>query len=99
MVLIPANLSQWNFEVIKDLVDKGYLEADEFEFKPAIKNRDPNLQTRIVETACGFANTDGGFIIFGVKDMGNKTDDRITGIDKSDDLATQFGDKLKHWGL
>lgn len=95
LVLFPADLSRWTFEIIKDLVEKGYLETDEFEFKLSIKSRNPALEARIVETACAFTNTSGGFIIFGVNDLAADTKNRITGIDKSDDLAAQFGDKIK----
>jgi predicted HTH transcriptional regulator len=77
--VIPANLAQWNFDTIKDLVDRGYLESDEFDFKLAMKNLNPVIDNKIIETSCAFANTDGGFIIFGVKDMDKNTDDRIVG--------------------
>jgi hypothetical protein len=55
--MIPRALAEWNYERIKDLASKGYLEPDTFEFKPAIKSKDPKLDNRIKETACAFANT------------------------------------------
>lgn len=92
--MIPRDLSEWNYERIKDLASKGYLETDSFEFKPAIKSRDTTLDSRIKETTCAFANTNGGFLIFGVLDMDNAEGDRLVGVDRSDDLAKEFGDKL-----
>ncbi|MPZ07038.1 MAG: hypothetical protein GEU26_11600 [Nitrososphaeraceae archaeon] len=93
--MIPTRLSEWNYEIIKELVEKGYLEADTFEFKREIKSRNPKLNDRIVETACAFANTVGGFIIFGIDDLGNSKKDRIIGLQESDDLSKEFGDKMK----
>jgi Putative DNA-binding domain len=93
--LIPQSLSEWNYEKIKELTDKDYLEADTFEFKLKIKSRDPKLNDRVVETTCAFANTAGGFIIFGINDMGNRKEERIVGLQKSDDLSKEFGDKIK----
>jgi predicted HTH transcriptional regulator len=93
--LIPKKLSDWNYIVIEDLVNKNYLETNEFEFKPAIRGKDPKLNDRIMETSCAFANTNGGFIVFGIKDSGNTLKDRIMGIEFSDDTAKEFGDKIK----
>lgn len=92
--MIPRALTDWDYETIKDLATKGYLETDTFEFKPAMKSRDTTIDGRIKETACAFANTNGGFIMFGILDMGNVKGERIVGVDKSDDLAKEFGDKL-----
>ncbi|CAN5455427.1 hypothetical protein BH18THE2_BH18THE2_20970 [soil metagenome] len=78
--MIPRTLPEWNCDKVKELTDKGYLEADTFEFKFEIKSRDPKINERIIQTSCAFANTDGGFIIFGVADLGNKNEDRIVGL-------------------
>jgi predicted HTH transcriptional regulator len=91
--MIPRDLSEWDYERIKDLASKGYLETDTFEFKPTMKSRDSNLDNRIKETACAFTNTNGGFLIFGVLDL-DHAGDRMVGVNKSDDLAKDFGDKL-----
>jgi Putative DNA-binding domain len=92
--LIPRSLSEWNYDRVKELVDRGYLEDDAYDFKLAMKSSDPKLIDKIRILSCAFANTDGGFIIFGVEDWGNKKEDRIAGIQKSDDLAKEFGDIL-----
>jgi len=96
-MLVPLKIEDWSFDIIKELVISEYLETDTFEFKPSIKDFDPNnkLTHRILETTCAFANTNGGFIIFGIDDMGNKIGNRIIGIDKSDDLGKHFSDKIK----
>jgi hypothetical protein len=92
---IPDSLDSWTYDTIKTLVDNDYLEDQTFEFKPAIRSRSPSLNQRIVETTCAFANTDGGFMIFGIEDLGNTKQDRIKGIERSDDSAKEFGDKIK----
>jgi hypothetical protein len=48
---------------------------------------------RLRETIAAFANSDGGYLIFGAEDTKDKsTADRIVGIDKSFDLPAKFGD-------
>lgn len=93
---IPAKLNGWNYSVIRRLVEDGYMEASRFEFKPGIKDHTPKQQLthRIRATSCAFANTDGGFIIFGILDEKNAKD-RIVGIDKTNELAKEFNDKIK----
>lgn len=91
---IPQQLDQWNYEIVKDYVEKGYLETNYFEFKSAIKNKNPTENTGIIETACAFANTEGGFIIFGIDDIRITNRDRIVGV-RNSDLAKEFGDRIK----
>src|SRR5207249_5257897 len=41
-------------------------------------------------------NTKGGFIIFGVRDLGDgKTTGRVDGIEPDSDLAKDFGEKIR----
>jgi hypothetical protein len=91
---VLPKLSDWSYDSIRELVNKGYLETDRFDFKLEIKSREPDHHKRIARTACAFANTMGGFVIFGVRDMGMDNRAHIEGIELSDDLAKQFGDKI-----
>lgn len=70
------------------------MEGDTFDFKCAIKSRDPKENDNTIQTACSFANTKGGFIIFGVCRNSNGRYE-IKGLDKYDNYAKEFGDKIK----
>lgn len=84
----PSSLKEWNFEIIKNLVEKNYSETEIFDFK---SNLQPSIkQERIV---CAFANTSGGFLIFGVGDT--KKTDRIIGIPSKVDFQKKFYDKIR----
>ncbi len=84
----PRILEKWNYDIIKELVDKNYFETEFFDFKANLQA--PLKQEKIV---CAFANTNGGFLIFGVGDI--KTTDRIIGIDRKRDLSKEFYDKIR----
>lgn len=47
-------------------------------------------------TVCAMANSNGGWIVFGVKDRatGKPARDRVVGIPLGSDLRREFGDKL-----
>ncbi len=76
----PRTLEEWNYDIIKELVDKDYFETEFFDFKADLQPA-PD-QEKIV---CAFANTIGGFLIFGVRDI-NKPD-RIIGIGRKRDMS------------
>ncbi|MGA9149363.1 MAG: ATP-binding protein [Candidatus Nitrosopolaris sp.] len=99
---VPNTLEGWNYEIIRQLVIEGYYETDTFDFKPVLtprhqdqKKRDDYIQ-QLLNTVCAFANTYGGFIVFGIEDQKNKKgEDRIVGLDRTD-LGAEFGDKIKN---
>lgn len=91
--MIPSKLSEWNYKVVKQLAEK-YLETDKFDFKYQIRSRDPEYSKSIINTTCAFANTMGGFLVFGLHDIGAGRLE-IEGVEWSDDLAKEFGDKIK----
>ena len=48
------------------------------------------------KTVCAFANTEGGFLIFGIKDNRELSlAERIIGIDPKRDFPREFGDKIR----
>jgi predicted HTH transcriptional regulator len=80
---------------------EGYCETDTFDFKPILKpvfgdpRKHDDYNERILNNVCAFANTYGGFIVFGIEDAKNKEgEDRIVGLDRLD-FAAEFGDKIK----
>ena len=82
-------------EVIEKLVSQGYLETDYYDFKAELSSRDPQNSPRLTNSACAFANTRGGFIVFGVGDLDKPMQERIRGITVDSDLAKDFGDKIR----
>ena len=93
---VPRSLDGWTLPVIKDLVDTRTGEDDTFDFKEVLKPSKPDtaeFNVRLVATACSFANTAGGFLLFGVK--ANVTDgERVVGIPKSEENAKVFSEKV-----
>ncbi len=93
---IPINLEDWNYKIIKQLVELGATETDKFDFKKDLQVRE------LDKTVCAFANTDGGFIIFGILDekeqKHNKNKDRIEGISESlkYDFKTHFYNQINN---
>jgi hypothetical protein len=93
---LPLTIEGWTFEIVEQLVDQGYLETDFYDFKAELNSKEPKHLQRLTTTACAFANTKGGFIIFGVKDLaGGNRAGRIEGIASESDLAKDFGDKIR----
>jgi hypothetical protein len=91
--LIPNTLDEWDYEGIKQLVDKGYFETDTFDFKYKFKSLDHAYHESLVNTASAFANTRGGFMVFGVHRKKDGTYE-IEGIEKNDNIAMEFGQQI-----
>jgi len=92
---LPLGVNKWALDHIVGLVTEPYLETEKFEFKRQLYSQEPDYNDKLTTTACAFANAGGGFIIFGVKDLGEADGvDRIEGIPLSDDLANDFGQKI-----
>jgi hypothetical protein len=75
-------------------------EPGHFDFKEVLHDkRDPRWNEKIAKAVCSMANTDGGFLIFGVGDRKTDTEhpeDRIVGITVGEDHAKEFGEKIRH---
>jgi len=99
-IAIPNSVSEWTFPLIVQLVDSDYYETDCLEFKELLIVDDPThkeeYRRTILRTVSAFANSRGGFIVFGVADRSSKKKgrDKIVGLDKSKDLAKLFGDQV-----
>jgi len=95
--LIPATLEAWNIEAILHLLVQGYYEAETFDFKQMVPHKsDEAEKLGLIKTCCAFANSSGGFLIFGVKDAksvkaGDPIESRLIGFDQKYDLPEQFG--------
>ncbi len=91
--MIPKNLVDWNIESVHALVQQGVYESDGFDFKECLPDpRDPLCKERLTKTCCAFANSYGGFLIFGVKnDSSLSATERMVGIEASIDFPEHFG--------
>ena len=96
--MIPNELDDWTYELIENLVESGVFESDRFDFKVGLPDRnDPRGKDRLEKSVCAFANTEGGFLIFGVKDDRSLScNDKIIGINPADDFPRKFGDKINN---
>lgn len=92
MAKIPENVNEWSRGILVDLLDEGYDEDLRLEFKSKI---DSNTK-RIPITACAFANTKGGFLVFGIdNDRKKNIEQRLVGLDDSDQLKSQINNQIR----
>lgn len=87
---IPENVDEWDLGTITNILHENYYESNILELKESI-----TTDNELAKTVCSFTNTDGGIIIFGVKDNRKiKTMDRMIGLDTSQDNATLISRQL-----
>ncbi len=91
--MIPQSIEDWTLETIKTIAQKGIFENEYFDFKEKLPHsKNTNDKERMFKTCAAFANSNGGFLIFGVKDdKGLSVEDRLVGIDLNLDFPEQFG--------
>ena len=91
--MVPEVLEQWDIDTLINLLTKGYFESEEFDFKETLPHsNDEGGKLRLIKTCCAFANSSGGFLIFGVSNSGLvPVQDRLVGIDSNFDFPEHFG--------
>ena len=91
--MIPETLEGWTVEVIEALLQQGVFESDRFDFKEQLPHpRADGDKLGLVKTCASFANSAGGFLIFGVKDdKGLTPSQRLVGFDPAEDFPERFG--------
>ncbi len=78
----PENLEDWNLEFLEELVEEEHEENAYLEYKSQLKIDKDKLEKEFT----AFANGNGGYIIFGIKD-----NHKITGIENpEDEELTQY---------
>lgn len=83
---IPQTREGWTYEIIKRLCDEHAAETDTHEFKEKLIESD-----KLTKCCCAFANSKGGFLIFGIRDNSHQ----IVGMKRDPEFGKHFGDKLK----
>ncbi len=100
MKTLPPVLTEWTLDTVSGIVKDFEFEPDWFDFKAILnpKGEGANkFNESVCKTACSMANTNGGWIIFGVQDRGiGKVEDRITGIPLGGDLLAEFSKKVSN---
>jgi hypothetical protein len=96
--MIPKSLTEWSILAITNLLIQGYYETEFFDFKEMLPHSKNEVEkTRLHKSCCAFANSSGGFLIFGVKDdRALSPKDRLIGIDQALDLPELFGSYPKN---
>lgn len=88
-----TQLSEWSKEWIKQILDQDLSEGYLYDFKTDISTKDQSL-TKVVTS---FANTQGGFIIFGIKDGESATGwKRLHGVTDKKEFAKKLSDTLSN---
>ncbi len=99
----PADINQWDYSTIHTLVTQRDHEPGIYDFKEVLSGTGTDegkkkLNDSICKAICSMANTDGGYLIFGVKDPKqwlNLTEKEIIGgIPKSSEYVKEFGNKI-----
>lgn len=84
---LPESLDQWTLEFVKDLIAGDVVESDVIEFKLGLPETDT-----LTELCCSFANSSGGYIVFGIK---QKSKFIVEGIPFDTEFVRNFGDRLR----
>ena len=91
--MVPKTLEEWSLAALKDLLARGTFEGETFDFKEMLPDsKGEKAKGKLRATCAAFANSVGGFVVFGVSDnRKHKAEQRLVGIDKGEDLPEHFG--------
>lgn len=77
---IPKNIDGWNYNLIEQLVDIPFEETEELEYLSSAFNLGRE-KSDVERKICSLANTNGGFIIFGVKENRSSDGKRLESLE------------------
>jgi hypothetical protein len=90
-----TNLSEWCVEWINEILNRDEEESMHLEFKADINSKDPKHLYNIQKAVSSFANTFGGFIVFGIKDKASASGwERLCGVQNTTGFAKELTNKL-----
>jgi len=89
----PTRLQDWTLENITGLLKSGAFEPDRFDFKEQLPHsKDPADKLHLRKSIAAFANSGGGFLIYGVKDDRTlPVKERMIGVPTQVELPRDFG--------
>jgi hypothetical protein len=92
-ILVPRILNEWTLDSLIHLLGNHYLEPESFDYKSRLPDpRDEEGKKRLRDACAAFANSSGGFLVFGVADDPRlPADHRLAGLPTSLDFPVQFG--------
>jgi hypothetical protein len=96
MAIVPSTLEAWTLDAVVSVVADGVFEARSFDFKEMLPAAgDERGKSRLRRTLAAFANSNGGFLIIGVKDdRALPATERLVGVGVSLDVPTQLKDHV-----
>jgi predicted HTH transcriptional regulator len=90
--VVPRTRDEWTLDAITQLLIKGYKEHESFDFKESLPHKsNADKKIDLLKDCCSFANSSGGFLVFGVTDdVSAPLNDRLKGISTKEFLV-DFG--------
>lgn len=90
--MLPQSLDEWNLDRLRQLLANGYKESEHFDLKEMLPHKESKKdKLGLRKDCCAFANAEGGFLVFGVKDDTRlPVEDRLEGI-TDPEFLTKFG--------
>jgi len=91
-IVVPNTLEEWTLDTISQLLVGGYKEAESFDFKESLPEKsNPKHKLDLIKDCCAFANSFGGFLVFGVSDdISASVESCLKGI-TAKEFLTDFG--------
>ena len=89
----PTSLNDWDFALVESLCKDGPDECSWYDFKEVLhpeRGDKSKYNATLLKLACAFANSGGGFIVFGVTDSRD-----IEGLSEDREFGKAFGDKMR----
>jgi hypothetical protein len=95
--MIPTTLAGWTLDVIEGLLARKSFESETFDFKSQLPHKsDKAGKLNLRKQCCAFANSEGGFLIYGIADDRTlPATKRLVGMPAVDDFPLNFGDYPK----
>ena len=91
--MLPTKIDDWNVDIILEMLGSGLFESEHFDYKETLPHSSNEKGKARLRRACSaFANSSGGFLVFGISDdKALSPKDRLVGIDSKLDFPEHFG--------